>query len=112
LVGAQVALSVTLLAGAALVITSFIQLSRQNIGFRPENLWIGLVTLPLAQYPDPATRQRFVEKTLATLRAVPTLQSATIATTLLRIISRHGAFRFWLDAISTNTMWPIIKMSF
>src|SRR6266478_6068290 len=32
LVGAQVALSVTLLAGAALLITSFVQLSRQNIG--------------------------------------------------------------------------------
>src|SRR6266700_1642026 len=57
LVGAQVALSVTLLAGAALLITSFVQLSRQNIGFRAKNLWIGLVTLPQAQYPDPPTRQ-------------------------------------------------------
>src|SRR5438105_1641115 len=35
LVGAQVALSVTLLAGAALLITSFVKLSQQNIGFRP-----------------------------------------------------------------------------
>src|SRR6059036_2812585 len=38
LVGAQVALSVTLLAGAALLITSFIRLSQQNIGFRSQNL--------------------------------------------------------------------------
>ncbi|PYJ69138.1 MAG: hypothetical protein DME76_10045 [Verrucomicrobia bacterium] len=37
LVGAQAALSVTLLAGAALLITSFVRLSRQNIGFHPEN---------------------------------------------------------------------------
>ncbi len=79
LVGAQVALSVTLLAGAALLITSFVKLSRQDIGFRPENLWIGLVTLPQAQYPDPATRQHFVEQTLAALPAIPTLQSATIS---------------------------------
>src|SRR5213080_877980 len=79
LVGAQVALSVTLLAGAALLITSFVQLSRQNIGFRAENLWIGLVTLPQAQYPDPPTRQHFVEQTLAALHAIPTLQSATIS---------------------------------
>src|SRR6266700_1384048 len=79
LVGAQVALSVTLLAGAALLITSFVQLSRQNIGFRPENLWIGLVTLPQAQYPDPSTRQHFVEKTLAALQRIPSLQSATIS---------------------------------
>jgi len=79
LVGAQVALSATLLAVAALLITSFVQLSRQNIGFRAENLWIGLVTLPQAQYPDPPTRQHFVEQTLAALHAIPTLQSATIS---------------------------------
>ena len=79
LVGAQVALSVTLLAGAALLITSFVKLSRQNIGFRPEQLWIGLVTLPQAPYPDQPTRQRFVEQTLAALRTVPGLQSATIS---------------------------------
>ena len=34
LVGAQVALSVTLLAGAALLITSFIRLNQQNLGFQ------------------------------------------------------------------------------
>ena len=79
LVAAQVALSVTLLAGASLLITSFVQLNRQNIGFRPENLWIGLVTLPQAQYPDLPTRQRFVEQTLAALHAVPALQSSTIS---------------------------------
>src|SRR5438477_8346095 len=79
LVGAQVALSVTLLAGAALLITSFVKLSQQNIGFRPEDMWIGLVTLPQAAYPDSATRQRFVEKTLAALHEIPTLQGTTIS---------------------------------
>jgi predicted permease len=79
LVGAQVALSVTLLAGAALLITSFIRLSQQNIGFRSQNLWTGAVTLPTSQYPDPASRQRFVEQTLHELRSVPGLESATIS---------------------------------
>ena len=79
LVSAQVALSVTLLAGAALLITSFVQLSRQNIGFRPQNLWIGLITLPQAQYPDSVTRQHFVEQTLAALRETNGLQTATIS---------------------------------
>src|SRR5216117_2340295 len=58
LVGAQVALSVTLLAGAALLITSFIRLSQQNIGFRSQNLWTGAITLPVSQYPDAQSRQR------------------------------------------------------
>ena len=38
LVGAQVALSVTLLAGAGLLIASFVRLSKQDIGFHPEHL--------------------------------------------------------------------------
>ena len=42
LVGAQVALSVTLLAGASLLIASFVRLSHQDPGFKPDNLWIGL----------------------------------------------------------------------
>jgi predicted permease len=79
LVGAQVALSVTLLAGAALLITSFIRLSQQNIGFRSQNLWTGAVTLPTSQYPDPGSRQRFVEQTLHELRSVSGLESATIS---------------------------------
>ena len=79
LVGAQVALSVTLLAGAALLITSFVRLSQQNIGFRSQNLWTGAITLPVSQYPDAPSRQRFVEQTLDALRDVPGLESATVS---------------------------------
>src|SRR5256714_1587355 len=79
LIGAQVALSVTLLAGAALLITSFVRLNGQNIGYHCENVWIGFVTLPQAQYPDLNTRQHFAQQTLAALRAVPGLESATIS---------------------------------
>src|SRR5262249_17689640 len=79
LVGAQVALSVTLLAGAALLITSFLRLSQQNIGFRSQNLWTGAITLPVSQYAAAPSRQRFVEQTLNALRDVPGLESATIS---------------------------------
>src|SRR5262249_14182792 len=79
LVGAQGALSVTLLAGAALLITSFVRLNQQNIGFRSQNLWTGAVTLPISQYPDAPSRQRFVEQTLDALRDVPGLESATVS---------------------------------
>ncbi len=79
LVGAQVALSVTLLAGAALLITSFIRLNQQNLGFRPQNLWTGSITLPTSQYPDRPSRQSFVEQTLHALRSVQGLESATIS---------------------------------
>ena len=79
LVCAQVALSVTLLAGAALLITSFMRLSQQNLGFRSQHLWTGAITLPTAQYPDTASRQRFVEQLLNALHDVPGIQNATVS---------------------------------
>jgi len=77
LVGAQVALSVTLLAGAALLITSFMRLSQQNLGFRSQHLWTGAITLPASQYPDAGSRQRFIEQLLNALRDIPGVQTAT-----------------------------------
>jgi len=79
LVGAQVALSVALLAGAALLITSFVRLTHQDLGFEPEHLWIGFITLPQARYSDLDTRQRFVDRTLAALGNVPGLESASVS---------------------------------
>jgi len=79
LVGAQVTLSVALLAGAALLITSFVRLTRQDLGFNPDHLWIGFVTLPQARYGDLDARQRFVDRTLAALRNLPGLESASVS---------------------------------
>jgi putative ABC transport system permease protein len=79
LVGAQVALSVTLLAGAALLIASFVRLNQQNVGYQYRNVWIGFVTLPTTQYSDLGMRQRFVEHLLASLRTVPGFESVTVS---------------------------------
>jgi len=79
LIGAQVALSVTLLAGAALLITSFVRLSLQDVGYRYQSIWIGFVTLPEAQYPDLGSRDRFANQTLAAVRAIPGVESATLS---------------------------------
>src|SRR3954471_11411904 len=79
LVGAQVALSVTLLAGASLLITSFVRLSHQDPGFRTDNLWVGFTVTPQAQYPDQPARTRLAEQLLSALRRTPGLQDATIS---------------------------------
>jgi len=78
LVAAQVGLSVVLLAGAALLIASFVRLSRQPSGFKADHLWVGGVGLPPAQYPDPEARARFVERLLAELKTTPGLESVGI----------------------------------
>jgi putative ABC transport system permease protein len=82
LVGAQVALSVALLAGASLLIASFVRLSQQDAGFRAENIWIGAVRLPTAQYPERAERARFGERLLEELHKAPGVQSASISDAL------------------------------
>src|SRR5437016_1200768 len=79
LVGAQVALSVTLLAGAALLITSFIRLSHTDLGFKPQNLWVGFVTMPAATYPDLAARARFGDSLDKALRTVSGFQGSTVS---------------------------------
>ena len=79
LVGAQVALSVILLAGASLLIASFLRLSHQDPGFKTDNLWTGFTVLPQAQYPDQPTRTRFAEQLLNGLRNTPGLQDAMIS---------------------------------
>src|SRR5438045_602173 len=79
LVGAQVALSVILLAGASLLIASFLRLSHQDPGFRTDSLWTGFTVMPQAQYPDQPTRTRFAEQLLSALRATPGLQDATLS---------------------------------
>jgi putative ABC transport system permease protein len=80
LVGAQVALSVTLLAGASLLITSFVRLSQQDPGFKTENLWIGFTVMPQAQYPDQPSRTRFAEQWQTAVRAIPGIQEVMIGT--------------------------------
>jgi len=79
LVAGQVALSVTLLAGAGLVITSFMKLSRQNLGFNPAHLWVGIVAMPQAQYPDLGARDRLAQTTIDSLRTVPGFKDAAVS---------------------------------
>src|ERR1700757_4357968 len=79
LIGTQVALSVTLLAGAALLITSFVRLTQQKLGFQPRNLWVGAINLPPSRYSDEPSRQRLVEETLGALHNTPGIESATIS---------------------------------
>ncbi|MFZ1219747.1 MAG: ABC transporter permease [Chthoniobacterales bacterium] len=79
LVGAQVALSVTLLAGASLLIASFVALSHQDPGFKADKLWVALTVMPQAQYPDVAARNRFADQLTSALRATAGVQEASVS---------------------------------
>jgi predicted permease len=104
LVAAQVGLSVVLVAAAAMLISSFVRLSQQDAGFRSERVWAGGIGLPPAQYPDPATRARFVERLQAELQTAPGVEVAAItdAVPLSGSISRSPYARADANPVPVN----------
>lgn len=79
LVAAQVCLSVVLLAGAGLLITSFLQIAKEHAGFRVDSLWVGQIGLPPGRYPDKPAYQRFYNQLLAELQNTPGVQSVALS---------------------------------
>lgn len=61
LVVGQVALSIVLLVGAALLMQSFLRLHSVNPGFRPENLLTAKIALPPARYDTDGKRRHSFE---------------------------------------------------
>jgi putative ABC transport system permease protein len=78
LVAGQVCLSVVLVAGAAMLVSSFVRLSRQESGFRSERVWTGGIGLPPTQYPDNESRGRFAERLVAELQTLPGIEAVCV----------------------------------
>jgi hypothetical protein len=78
----QAALSVMILASAALIGVSFTRLVRVPIGFVPRDLIVARVNLQAAEYEQPAPRVRFGTGLLANLASEPSLAAAAFTSTL------------------------------
>jgi predicted permease len=81
LVVAQVGLAIVLLAGAGLLIRSFIELSSIDAGYNPTSVVTFQVAVPADLYP-PARTKAFAEELVARLRSVPGIESAAYANQL------------------------------
>ncbi len=79
LVIAELALAVMLLAGAGLLIRSYVQLQRVLPGFDPENVVTFSLSLPADKYSDPAGPTTFVTTLLSNLQGAPGVESASAA---------------------------------
>jgi putative ABC transport system permease protein len=82
LVATEVALALTLLTGAGLMINSFIRLGRTEIGIDPKNLVTMEVSLPASKYRTLGQQVTFYQEVLERFRAIPGVQ-ATCATSNL-----------------------------
>ena len=72
----EVALSLTLLAGAALLIESLVRLRAEPMGYRTEGLLMTRVSLPKSVYPALSDRLRFTDRLAQALAAIPGFQAA------------------------------------
>lgn len=76
LVASEVALSLILLIGAGLMIKSFTQLVNVPPGFDAGNVLTGRVSLSTKNYSKTEQRVAYVDQTLASLKALPNVESA------------------------------------
>jgi predicted permease len=79
LVVAEVALSVALLAGAALLTTSFARLTSVDPGLEIDRLALMSVSLPATRYATDTERATFMNKLEAALEARPEVEGATVS---------------------------------
>ena len=81
IVMAQVAVSLVLLIGAGLLVTSFAKLRDQRTGFDSNNIFVAGVGLPPSRYPDVDTQARFWLRLSEALAAAPGATRATLVST-------------------------------
>jgi predicted permease len=81
IVMAQVAVSLVLLIGAGLLVTSFAKLRGQQTGFDSTNIFVAGVALPPSRYPDIDAQGRFWLRLAEALSIAPGATRATLAST-------------------------------
>jgi putative ABC transport system permease protein len=82
LVVVEVTLSLVLLAGAGLLMRSFVALQEVDLGLNPNNILVARLPLPRGPYKTAAAKQHFFTQLLARLYALPGVVAATETSTL------------------------------
>src|SRR6266498_3273510 len=82
LVIGEVALAMTLLIGAGLMMKSFIRVRQISIGFNADHVVTAKVALPETQYSEPAQRNNFYRQLLERLSAKPGVESVALTSSL------------------------------
>ncbi len=82
LVTGQVALSIVLLIGAALLMQSLIREEQVNPGFEPAHLLIMRIALPPTRYGTAQKRARFFAELVASIKSLPGVSDAAATLTL------------------------------
>lgn len=103
----EVALSVVLLAGAGLLVRTFLQLRAVPPGFNPDNVLVAEVALPQATYQGDVQRRTFMQALLDRIASIPGVVSAGATSNLplsgTNMISRFSSPDSLLPAQTPRT---------
>jgi predicted permease len=78
LVVAEIALAMVLLAGAGLLVNSFVRKSRVELGFDARSLFSMSISISASKFPDDASRARFTRQMLDQVSQTPGVESAVV----------------------------------
>jgi predicted permease len=111
LVVAEVALSLVLLAGAGLLVRSYVSLVRTPLGFRPDHLLTMFTLMPESRLPTDRARGEFLLRSAERIRALPGVEG--VAVTDAVPLSGLGSYATaWADGEprpkdeDLPTLWP------
>jgi putative ABC transport system permease protein len=82
LVVSEVALALVLIAGASLLVHSFVRMLQKPPGFETGNVLTMKLSLPTAKYGNTGAAERFTTRVVERLESLPGVRSAAVATTL------------------------------
>ena len=109
LVAAEVAMSVLLLAGAGLMIRTFLNLERQNLGYRTDNLTVLYTTAPRDRYPIGPAAAQLTTRISREFSALPGVTSVAAASDIPINDAWGRSFTVENDSIDTLREAPIVN---
>jgi putative ABC transport system permease protein len=83
LVVSQVAIATTVVSAASLSLASLVHAQRVDLGFEPSHVLTARVDLPRTRYPEATARQRFFDRLLERVRALPGVTGAAAGSSVL-----------------------------
>jgi predicted permease len=103
-VALEVALSVTLLIGAGLLMRSFVALRDVRLGLQPDHVFTAMLTLPEDRYGTTERVTAFVQPLLARVKALPGVVHAA-ASTAMPPFSTSGESTFEIAGTASESTW-------
>jgi putative ABC transport system permease protein len=105
LVIAEVALALVLLAGAGLLLKSFVRLQNVNPGFSPRNVLTAEISLPALRYPDKAAQTNFFAELDRRVASLPGVSHAGL-TIILPMSGINSDSSFMIDGRPVDDAHP------